>query len=141
MTLATIRLRRVAITTEVRRHHGKTCIYKTRRDPMPCHVRLRIAVQQKNRRTGSGTDTVDDLTSARLDIFCPEAGHVIFGHSKSPSTSHGPDKGFQAIGCPEGVWHTVGSRTAATAIQRPILVNGYLPGEGLKAWRTHEPSN
>jgi hypothetical protein len=57
---------------------------------------------------------MDCLASARLEFVGAEAGHVIVGHSKAPSTSHGPIKGLQAVGCPEDVWHTSRIRSAAT---------------------------
>jgi hypothetical protein len=58
VTLAAVRLRRVAVAAQIAAHDGEA-LREARRDGVPHRVRLRVAVQQEQRRAAAADDAVD----------------------------------------------------------------------------------
>src|SRR5471030_2218857 len=86
--LAFRRLAAVAVSAEVHQHH---CVPfgKLRRDPVPLDVRLRVAVNEQQRRTVAAAQRVDRRAGG-LDHAPLEAGkdHCIAVYTKSKSTHY-----------------------------------------------------
>jgi hypothetical protein len=78
MALAAVRLCRVAIAAQIRRDHGEA-LGQPGRDLVPGEVRLRVAVQQQERRPAPACRKVDtgacglDIADlkARKKVSCP----------------------------------------------------------------------